>query len=206
MIGRGWLSERMSASTLAASSAVSGWRLRLAKAETRIRAPSSSRMLFVMLVAMNSRTSSGMGVGSRSAFLRRMARRVSRSGGWMSVIRPHLKRLRRRSSRVAMAWGGRSEVRTIWRLAAVELVERVEELLLEPLLVLHELDVVDQQHVDLAVAPLERGRGVGADGVDELVQERLGGDVAHLVGRVVLAHVVAPMAWRRWVLPSPAAP
>ena len=63
---------------------------------------------------------------------------------------------------------------------AVERVERVEELLLEALLVLHELDVVDEQHVALAVAALEGGGGVGADGVDELVHERLGGHVAHV--------------------------
>src|SRR5438270_837410 len=36
-----------------------------------------------------------------------MASRVSSSGGWTSVIRPHSKRLRRRTSRVAMALGGR---------------------------------------------------------------------------------------------------
>ena len=72
-------------------------------------------MLSVMFVAMNSRTSSGIGRGSPSAFLRRMARRVSRSGGWMSVISPILNRLRSRFSRVAMASGGRSEDSTIWR-------------------------------------------------------------------------------------------
>ena len=78
-----------------------------------------------------------------------------------------------------MASGGRSEVSTIWRLRLVQVVEGVEELLLEPLLALHELDVVDEQDVDLAVAPLERRRRVGADGVDELVEEALGRDVAH---------------------------
>jgi hypothetical protein len=44
--------------------------------------------------------------------------------------------------------------------ALVERVERVEELLLGLLAVLQELDVVDQEHVDLAVAALELGRGV----------------------------------------------
>ena len=73
----------------------------------------------------------------------------------------------------------------------VQGVERVEELLLEPLAVLQELDVVDQQDVDVAVAPLEGVAGVGADGVDELVEERLGGDVAHLVVLVVVVDVVA---------------
>ena len=37
-----------------------GSRLRLANAVTRMRAPSSSRMLFLTCVAMNSRTSSGI--------------------------------------------------------------------------------------------------------------------------------------------------
>ena len=60
----------------------------------------------------------------------------------------------------------------------VELVERVEELLLELLGALEELDVVDQQDVEVAVAPLEGRHRLGPDGVDELVHERLGGDVA----------------------------
>ena len=68
----------------------------------------------------------------------------------------------------------------------VQRVERVEELLLESFLAFHELDVVDQQHVDVAVAALEVGDGVGADGVDVLVEERLGGDVADDVVLVVL--------------------
>ena len=73
----------------------------------------------------------------------------------------------------------------------VQRVERVEELLLQALAVLEELDVVDEQDVDLAVAALEGVAGVGPDGVDELVEERLGGDVAHLVVLVVVVHVVA---------------
>ena len=55
-----------------------------------------------------------------------------------------------------MASGGRSEEMHDLAAGAVQVVERVEELLLEALLVLHELDVVDEQHVELAVAPLER--------------------------------------------------
>ena len=73
---------------------------------------------------------------------------------------------------------------------AVQRVERVEELLLEALAVLQELDVVDQQDVDVAVAALEGVAGVGPDGVDELVEERLGRDVAHLVVLVVVVDVV----------------
>ena len=44
--------------------------------------------------------------------------RVSRSGGWMSVISPHSKRERSRSSSVAISFGGRSDEITIWRPAS----------------------------------------------------------------------------------------
>jgi hypothetical protein len=56
---------------------------------------------------------SGMWMASVLTFLRRMAMRVSRSGAWMSVIRPHSKRERRRASSVAIARGGRSDEITI---------------------------------------------------------------------------------------------
>ena len=51
---------------------------------------------------------SGTWIPSVLTFLRRIAIRVSRSGGWMSVIRPHSNRDRSRSSSVAMSRGGRS--------------------------------------------------------------------------------------------------
>ena len=70
-------------------------------------------MLDWTLEAMKDSTSSGTLRPSATDFLRRMAMRVSRSGGWMSVIRPHSNRLRRRSSRVAICLGGRSEEITI---------------------------------------------------------------------------------------------
>src|SRR5204863_2786675 len=73
---------------------------------------------------------------------------------------------------------------------AVEGVEGVEELLLEAFLVLHELDVVDQEHVALPVPTFERRRRVRPDGVHELVHERLGGDVPHVAGRKVLPDVI----------------
>ena len=64
--------------------------------------------------AMNVSTcGSGMWIPSVLTFLRRMAMRVSRSGGWMSVMRPHSKRLRSRSSSVAISRGGRSLDMTI---------------------------------------------------------------------------------------------
>ena len=79
----------------------------------RMSDPSSSRMFERMRLEMNSATSSGSLTFSASAFLLRMATLVSRSGGWMSAIRPHSKRERRRSSRVGMSRGGQSQVRTI---------------------------------------------------------------------------------------------
>ena len=69
--------------------------------------------------AMNVSTSaSGTWIPSVFTFLRRIAMRVSRSGGWMSVISPHSKRERSRSSSVAISRGGRSELMTIWRPAS----------------------------------------------------------------------------------------
>ena len=62
---------------------------------------------------MNSSTSGGAFSRSCAAFLRRIAMRVSRSGGCTSVIRPHSKRVRSRSSRVDSCFGGRSELITI---------------------------------------------------------------------------------------------
>ena len=70
-------------------------------------------------------------------------------------------------------------------------VERVEELVLEAFALLEELDVVDEQGIDLAVATLKCGVGLVADGVDKLVEERLAGDVAHVVVLIVVVDVVA---------------
>src|SRR5262249_57227969 len=72
-----------------------------------------------------------------------------------------------------------------WRIARpddllarlVEVVERVEELLLRALLAGDELDVVDQEDVDRAIAAAELRRPVVADRVDELVREALGREV-----------------------------
>ena len=74
---------------------------------------------------------------------------------------------------------------------AVERVEGVEELLLELLAALEELDVVDEQDVDLAVAAAEGVAGVVADRVDELVHQRLGGDVPDAAQLVDVPDVVA---------------
>ena len=55
----------------------------------------------------------------------------------------------------------------------VQRVERVEELFLGLLFVLQELDVVDQQDVDVAVALAEQLAAAVADRVDEVVGELL---------------------------------
>ena len=67
-------------------------------------------MLVETRLAMKVSTSgSGTSIPSVFTFLRRIAMRVSRSGGWMSVISPHSNRLRSRASSVAIrAAGGRS--------------------------------------------------------------------------------------------------
>ena len=69
-------------------------------------------------------------------------------------------------------------------------VEGVEELLLRLLLALQELDVVDEEHVDIAIAALEIGGLVVADAVDEVVGELLGVHVAHFEVGVEVAAVV----------------
>ena len=65
-------------------------------------------------------------------------------------------------------------------LRVVERVERVEELGLRAFLAGEELDVVDEQHVDAAVALAEVEDAVVADRVDHLVHEPLGRDVGEL--------------------------
>jgi hypothetical protein len=55
----------------------------------------------------------------------------------------------------------------------VQRVEGVEELLLRLLFVLEKLDVVDQEHVDIAVAALKPDAPTVLDGIDELVGELL---------------------------------
>ena len=82
-------------------------------AKKRVSAPSSSRTLERMLRAMNSATSSGSLTRSISAFFWRMAIFVSRSGGWISAMRPYSKRERRRSSMEEISLGGQSEETTI---------------------------------------------------------------------------------------------
>ena len=56
-------------------------------------------------------------------------------------------------------------------------IEGVEELFLDTFFAFDELNVVDEQHVDIAVAAFERDLAVVAEGVDEVVGEFFGRDV-----------------------------
>ena len=75
-------------------------------------------------------------------------------------------------------------------LRVVQRVERVEELGLRALFAGEELNVVDQQHVDGAIALAEIEDAIVADGVDHLVHESLGRDVGQFQIAIVLKHVV----------------
>ena len=81
----------------------------------------------------------------------------------------------------------------------------MEELLLDPLLVLEELHVVDEQEVVRAVALLEALDPLVAERVDEVVHEGLAGDVADGEVARVLGDVLGDRL-HRWVLPSPVPP
>ena len=73
----------------------------------------------------------------------------------------------------------------------VQGIESVEEFFLNPLFASQELDVVDQQHVRLAVFLAELGQRVVLDGVDELVGELLGGQIGDAGVLLVLCDVLA---------------
>jgi hypothetical protein len=133
-------------------------------------------MLVWILEAMNSRTSgdAGLEVGRLDVGDEAPLEAVAQS------VLQRLQPLRR-------AVGGQDDL----LVGVVEGVEGVEELLLGLGLPLQELDVVDEEHVDVAVAALEAVLPVVADRVDELVGELLARDVAHLGSVVERADVVA---------------
>src|SRR6185436_5535996 len=86
----------------------------------------------------------------------------------------------------------------------VERVKRVEELLLDPFLVLEELDVVDEKDVVVAVALLEAFDALVAERVDEVVHE----DLTRHVARGEIPGVLADVARDRLQemgLPKPGA-
>ena len=118
------------------------------------------------------------------AIMRRMAIRVSRSGQArfeagdqtfveaLQVLRRHI--------------GGDHDA----LVGLMQGVERVEELLKGRVLAAQELDIVDEQHVDLAVAAVEFLDLAGTlvrigQSLDEFVGEFLTGDVEYLFVRVL---------------------
>ncbi len=123
-------------------------RLRLANAVTRISAPSSSRIDLVMRVAMNSNTSGGASSRSWAAFFCRIAIRVSGVGrrdvGQQTPFEPGPQPILQCGQILGLAVGGDDDL----LVRVVQRVEGMEELLLRPLPVLQELDVVDEQDVD----------------------------------------------------------
>ena len=118
--------------------------------------------------------------------------RVSRSGWSISVTRPWSRRLRKRSWSPARSRGRSVRGQHDLLALAVQRVVGVEDLLVERLAArLHELDVVDQQDVVLAIALVQRELRARLNRADEVVEERLGRDVEDLAARVVLLDVVA---------------
>ena len=72
----------------------------------------------------------------------------------------------------------------------MERVERMEELFLQSFFAFHELNVVDEQHINFAVTTLEGSNGVATNAIDIFVQERFGRDIANFVMGVVLVNVI----------------
>ena len=116
-----------------------------------------------------------------------MATRVSTSGGCRSVDQAPLEARDQALLQVLDLAGRPVAGQHDLLVRLVQGVERVEELLLDALLAGQELDVVDQQHIGLAVLPAEPDQLVVLDGVDVLVGELLGGDVGDARALLVAA-------------------
>ena len=87
---------------------------------------------------------------------RRIASRVENSGLRRSACTPHASRDRSASEKPSTLDGSAVAGHRDLLALLVQVVERVQELVLEPRPRLEELDVVEQQHVDVAVLPPER--------------------------------------------------
>src|SRR5438046_10037732 len=99
-----------------------------------------------------------------------MATRVSKSGGWMSAMRPHSKRDRKRSSISGIFFGAEALAGDLFS-RLVEVVEGMEECLVRPLLSGDELNIIDQQEIDRPVACTEVGRVVVAERTGDASRE-----------------------------------
>ena len=169
---------------LRASSAVSGRPVSELKATTRISAPSSARTLVLTRSAI---TSSGSSSASSMSVVLGALAQDRQAGGEVRRLdvgdEPGLEALAQtvleRLQVVGRAVGGEHDLPA----AVVEGVEGVEELLLGLGLALEELDVVEEQHVDVAEAGLEAVGVPAAERAEELVGEGLAGRAADGRGR-----------------------
>ncbi len=71
----------------------------------RFKAPSNSRTLERICLATKNATSSSRWILTLSAFLSKIATRISNSGGSMATVNPQLKRVRKRSSTSMISLG-----------------------------------------------------------------------------------------------------
>ena len=130
-------------------------------------------MLVRTFSAMKSEHVPGTGAGANSALLRRIARRVSTSGGLnvgeQTPLEPAPQTILERREMFGMTVGRDHELLA----GLVEAVEGVEELFEDLFLAIEELDVVEQQHIDGAIPCLELVHPLAANSVDELVEELL---------------------------------
>ena len=177
--------------TSAISSELSGLASSEAWAMTRVRAPCSWRMLASMRPASSERAPvSAISIPDSSTRWREHGEaggQVRRFDGDRQAPLEAVAQARGEGRELARdPVGGEDQLAA----GLIERVEGVEELLFGGGLALEELDVVDQQHVDVAVGGLE-GLGAGAaQGRDELVGERLGGRVADAEAGSVVVEVV----------------
>ena len=177
--------------TISASWVSTGCRLSDANAVTRISAPSSSRMLRSMRSRDELQHVAGHGQPVLRGLLAQDGDARLQLGrldvGDQAPLEPGAHAVFQGLQPLRRPVGGHDDL----LVGVVQGVEGVEELLLRAFLALQELDVVDEQHVDVAVAALEGDLAVVAQGVDEVVGELLGGHVAHAHPREQPLRVVA---------------
>ena len=104
-----------------------------------------------------------------------MALRVSKFGGWRSTLRPRSNLLRSLSDKFLSSEtvdAGKDHL----LVCIVKSVESMKELFLATEFVLKEMDVVNEEHIHIAVFILKVLSGFIVNGLDELIGKFLGGD------------------------------
>ena len=96
----------------------------------------------------------------------------------------------------------RPTVNTSWRPDSSQQVEQHEQLVLGPVLVRDQVDVVEQERGGPPVARAPGGDRVAIDGLDQLAGELGRAEAGHRAGRRIASAL--PMACSRCVLPDPA--